>query len=675
MEENMFEKKYYLSVFLIVFLVLMNGAYACAELEAPSLFVSVDGNDVKISWSKIPESKGYTLYFAPYPFVGKIGSINMGDQTSLSVTVWNDAQFYITVRSYDEYEESDYSNIVLYEQDYGIDKIYKSSFNFFQALRNSKGLYRDSLAFDGNQYHPSSIAATGMGLISLCIADKMNWIDNAEKLAEITLKTITGNNPGFVPDRNANGYFRHWINMETGAAAADWLPNNYSSIDTAILIAGALFSKKYFNSQIIDEYADMLSKSVDWGASIADKNTGGIYRTFSEDGIGDTDAISTPFNEYMLVAWFAMNAEKVKKEQGDATVLWNHFYNDDFATFNTKHYQNIDLLTDGDYYLSSFIVQMCYYLCNHFTTSETYKTYMINAKLADIMYWSSLNMDIETCIWGLGAGNIDNNPWYHADAIDSNPELIASPQIIAGFLPVSLEVEKDLKALIQNKKGLYPLPESDDYVLWRFSIENTSWKPTDIQAIDYSFMLFGLSTLPENAGADFFSTYNDFYDDNDDGDIFCTNLKSIEQKMGNVLDITFDKDHCIYAIKEGKLIKSQDPGKNWDEISLIETTMKYPMDLEYYEPENILFIAGDGGVIAYRISNKSFTEIYAWDWDPTRSVSCQRLPNNHIIMATAISSWGARSGIRIYERDNIAFPTKKPFQEAVKRLIHECLKS
>ena len=135
--------------------------------------------------------------------------------------------------------------------------IFRDSFELFQLLRNDKGIYRDAARFDGAHFHPSSVAVIGMGLISLCIAKEMNWISNSEEVAKTTLRSITGNNPSFNPDRNQSGFYRHWIEMETGERAWN---SEYSSIDTAILVSGALFCKKYFNSSQIDTYADDLTR-------------------------------------------------------------------------------------------------------------------------------------------------------------------------------------------------------------------------------------------------------------------------------------------------------------------------------------------------------------------------------------------------------------------------------
>ena len=69
-----------------------------------------------------------------------------------------------------------------------IDTLYRNSYTVFELERLPNGMYRDSKLFTGTDYHPISIANTGMGLISLCIADSNGWINNAEELALATLK-------------------------------------------------------------------------------------------------------------------------------------------------------------------------------------------------------------------------------------------------------------------------------------------------------------------------------------------------------------------------------------------------------------------------------------------------------------------------------------------------------
>ncbi len=390
-----------------------------------------------------------------------------------------------------------------------LDIIFENSFDYFQLLRNDKGIYRDALRFDGNHFHPASVATIGMGLISLCIADQMGWISNADSLAELTLFSITGQDTNFFnPDRNLKGYYRHWINMNDGGQAWN---SEYSSIDTGILVASALFCKNYFNLNSLNEnieiYVDSLWHSIDWSASIQNAQTGGIYREFNFQGDGLSNSITLPFNEYMIVAWLAKNQEYENNLSSVANELWNNFYEHP-DSLPKIDYGGISLLTDNpNYYLSSFVIQFTYYLCNDFSTNEDYIYYMSNARQADSLWWS-LETNIENFEWGLGAGSTISFG-YHADAIESNLDYMVSPHIIGGFIPVYEEGKINLIDLYESNTGVYN-SDFTDTILWRYNIFDDLLQVQDISGVDYSTMLFGLATLNEYLGSDFFSLYNTF---------------------------------------------------------------------------------------------------------------------------------------------------------------------
>ncbi len=109
-----------LSVLLAAFLV---GGVALAEnssvfdsvvsetaLATPRLTVAINGTQATLSWSEATGATGYTLYYSLPPYT-EIGDIPMGTQTSISVTLWCGAAFYVAVQAYDNVKSSGYSNI------------------------------------------------------------------------------------------------------------------------------------------------------------------------------------------------------------------------------------------------------------------------------------------------------------------------------------------------------------------------------------------------------------------------------------------------------------------------------------------------------------------------------------------------------------------------------------
>ena len=104
----------------------------------------------------------------------------------------------------------------------------------------------------------ASIAATGFGLTTLCIADRRGYIPHATVLARVrtTLR--------FHRDKLANnhGFFSHFNDIETG----DPFPHSeVSPIDTSLLLCGVLTARQYFHyDREIYQLATDLYHRVDW---------------------------------------------------------------------------------------------------------------------------------------------------------------------------------------------------------------------------------------------------------------------------------------------------------------------------------------------------------------------------------------------------------------------------
>ena len=427
--------------------------------------------------------------------------------------------------------------------------LFKDAYHIWELQRNDIGMYRDSKLFNGSDFHPASIANVGTGLVSLCIADAMGWEPNAAQLVLITLKSVNGHTPGFIPDRNASGYYRHFIDMNTGARAWD---SEYSTIDTDLLALGAMFCKNYFsnNSEIVTQ-VDELWNSIDFTKAIANPYTGKIYLSMQANGEGGA-GLTSVYNEYMLVAWCAINDKN--NSTADAKLLWDNFYKDT-SNLPKSTYAGNSVLTDSNSggFISSFTQLFNYYLCNYFSNSPDYMTYLLNAYNADKQWWID-NLS-PTYSWGHGAGVSIGG--YNADKINNNPDKIVSPHIIAGFLPINNAGKNDLLDQLNNQKGVYSLPDDPTKkILWRYSLADTSWEGNSVQGIDYSTFLFGLASLPEYLGTNFFSTYN------------IINTSKICEGVDSDLSILSDfecQENFIYPVSLSKIANISNAGLNTSE--------------------------------------------------------------------------------------------------------------
>ncbi len=88
-------------------------------------------------------------------------------------------------------------------------------------------------------YHVASSAATGFGLTALCAGAARGWVSRAEARGRV-LKTLR-----FFAERapREHGWFLHWMDASTGERR--W-QSEYSSIDTALLLAGVLTVRQCF---------------------------------------------------------------------------------------------------------------------------------------------------------------------------------------------------------------------------------------------------------------------------------------------------------------------------------------------------------------------------------------------------------------------------------------------
>ncbi|HET6556312.1 MAG TPA: FlgD immunoglobulin-like domain containing protein, partial [Prolixibacteraceae bacterium] len=397
-------------------------------------------------------------------------------------------------------------------------KLFQDSYKVVDAMRIKSpavgaGIYLDALAINvGNK--PVALAANGVGLYSLCIADAMykktgdavNWDANAEAKA---LQTINEwirlkDTPGAV---NANGLFHRYLDPKDGSWV--WV-TEHSTIDNAIMAAGFLFCRNYFNKneEIVSKTTTLLN-SMDFTAAIPPSGNQ-MYMILDDNGAGS--ALTSPFNEYLVLAWFAKNSNSSFPRYERAQTYWDNVYSDPTKGVIPKYNYPAGnpLISGGSGYAQpSFHVQFAYYYCNYFSNNTSYMTYFANQLKADQTWWQ--NTTSQQTAFGLGAGEIPGGG-YSADAVNHNPERIVSPHIMAGFSPVYPDVWRDLISLYGSGTGsaVYKIPGTNIEFLWRYKYTAPAQRASYVQAVDFSTMVYGLAALPEFLGTDFFKTYNDF---------------------------------------------------------------------------------------------------------------------------------------------------------------------
>lgn len=83
---------------------------------APTMILITQGLNVSVFWSPVAGATGYTLCYAPYPWMpwmtmNDIVYVNVGNMTSFSIDLWQGAAYYVALHAYNAQGSSDFSNI------------------------------------------------------------------------------------------------------------------------------------------------------------------------------------------------------------------------------------------------------------------------------------------------------------------------------------------------------------------------------------------------------------------------------------------------------------------------------------------------------------------------------------------------------------------------------------
>jgi hypothetical protein len=366
--------------------------------------------------------------------------------------------------------------------------------NYVVDAIQPSGLVRDSLVLNGSSFHPASPDAAGFALLGLSALDHLNKLPDAEQRVINILNAHAGNTPGVNPDRSADGHFYHWLNLTNGSRAAGWV-DGYTTIGSALLVAGAQFAKNHFaDNQTIANLANELTSSIDFNAAINPSLDGRIYLLMNQFGGGEGGSV-VPWNEFMLVESLALRQFGNNDRALAVKDMWL-----DPDNIPQISMAGIPTLTDNaSDFAPDFWVQQMHFFNGDFRHSAEFEQYFENQRIAD-EYYSAIELG-EDFRYGLTAGvspqgynadRIDANP---SDAFDTHPNNVFSPEAVAAF--------GDMDTFLEFYNSQFPTSDPRyKYGLVRESATQPSWVPGDAGLVDHLFLLFG---LVESIDADFFA--------------------------------------------------------------------------------------------------------------------------------------------------------------------------
>ena len=407
----------------------------------------------------------------------------------------------------------------------------------------ANGAYCDHISLQtgaqcaGVQY---SSAGTGMGLMIEATFAVMGLQSRSVGGGRVvqTLKTILTK----WPREPHHGFYAHF----TGAA---WPAGKgqFSTVDTAEMVAGALFAGSFFGGEA-RVLANRIAEGVHWGAAIAGANDSTIFPVV-DFATGRMTGTIRPYNEYFIVSYLASKYDR----SGVATQFFATYFGGPdghrpkgagcgtdavnpcnpargerrpvFLPYVDGHGASHTLLTDSNTtFMSSFIPLFCWYMTKP-AQQGYYRTLLSTWRTADQAWWRDAveaftkssggppklhGKDVTGRLWGSGAGQSPSG--YGVERIGVAGDLVASAAIMAGFLAAA--EASDRAAITAQLQWLYdegvcaydvPVAAATARLLWRCSLKQPSWKPTTADSIDLSTYILGLAT--NHLPSDFFSQH------------------------------------------------------------------------------------------------------------------------------------------------------------------------
>jgi len=150
-----------------------------------------------------------------------------------------------------------------------LDDLSQRSFQFFWNETNAaNGLTKDRAGnFAADSYTIASIASSGYALAADAIGAERGYVprDQALARAKAALSFLSSTKAA-----KAHGWFYHFVDYSTGARA--W-SSEASTIDTAILVAGAVMASEFFKDPVLDLYLQRIVSAIDWNWMLTDDGT------------------------------------------------------------------------------------------------------------------------------------------------------------------------------------------------------------------------------------------------------------------------------------------------------------------------------------------------------------------------------------------------------------------
>ena len=179
-----------------------------------------------------------------------------------------------------------------------LESIEKTAFRYFDEQADPHtGLIRDRARADGSPSEgKASISASGFAFSAWVVAAERGWVARPAAVERVR------RNLRFLVDgvQRPHGFFYHFLEMDSGARA--W-QSELSSVDTSLLLAGAIVAREYFADPEITALVNRLLADLDWAWF---RHGGELVSLSWHDETGFSRFRWNKYSEHLLMSFLAL---------------------------------------------------------------------------------------------------------------------------------------------------------------------------------------------------------------------------------------------------------------------------------------------------------------------------------------------------------------------------------
>jgi hypothetical protein len=351
---------------------------------------------------------------------------------------------------------------------------------FWEKADDVTGLVNDRAKNAGeDNYDVASIASTGYALSALPISVQHGWTSNqdAHDRALKTLRYIYNQLP------HQNGWFFHFVDKRKGTRVWN---SELSSIDTSILIAGALVCGQFFPDSEIQQLANKIYQRIDWLWMLTNGEEQPDKLLLSHGWKPESGFLPVDWDSYcelMLIYLLGMGADKAPLPSS----CWHAWMRP------VIEYKGYKTLCGGPI----FVHQMAHGFYDFSNQRDTEGwNYWISSREASLINWqycqdqSALRQTYNEDIWGLNAGDYPGG--YKAFAAPGDEDGTVSP---TGAVS-SIMFVPDLSA--RTAQAMYS--RYGHYIWGQYGFANgfnidQNWYDDDVIGIDLGMALLAIENV------------------------------------------------------------------------------------------------------------------------------------------------------------------------------------